>query len=127
MSEQLDQEQQTYSIAVANALSVALDLAEQARIKVKTDPCPLGGGFAAFSDDNLSGFAYDLKSPYFVAVLWQTGDKFLPDPEDGRGLKNCQAWILKYESHHAKWSVEAYNAEIGNKSFAKLAREYTEG
>ncbi|GAI71963.1 unnamed protein product [marine sediment metagenome] len=127
MSMELDQETKAQQPASQQSLGIALNLAEQARIKVKTDPCPLGGGFAAFSDDNLSGFAYDLKSPYFVAVLWQTGDKFLPDPEDGRGLKNCQACILKYESHHAKWSVEAYNAEIGNKSFAKLVRKYIEG
>jgi hypothetical protein len=122
MSEALDQETQTHQTAIQKGLDVALRLAEQARIKVKTDPCPNGGGFAAFADDNLSAYAYDLKPPYFLALVWQTGTKFLPDPEDGRSLKNCQAWILKYDSHYAKWKVKAWNIQIGNKPFAKLAR-----
>ena len=124
MSEQLDQKTQAYQTAIEKGLDVALRLAEQARIKAETDPCPNSGGFAGFADDNLSAVAYDLTPPYFVALLSQTGTSFFADPEDGRSLKNCQAWILKYDSHHARWKVEAWNTEIGNKAFAQLAREY---
>ncbi len=122
MSEQPDPETQAYSSAMVKALSLAIHVAEQARIKAMTDPCPNGGGFAGFADDNLDAVAYDLTPPYFIALLSQTGKSLLTDPEDGRSLKDCQAWILQYHSHHAKWTVEASNTEIGNKAFAKLTR-----
>jgi hypothetical protein len=125
MSEHLDQATQYHQVANQEALNIVLQLTEKARIQSITKPLPKGGGFAAFADDNLSAFACDLKPPYFVAVLWHTGDKFLPDFEDGRSLKNCLAWILRYDSHHAKWSVEAWNKQQGNRSFSRLARRLT--
>ncbi|GAI99830.1 unnamed protein product, partial [marine sediment metagenome] len=38
-----------------------------------------------------------------------------------RGLKDCQAWIFKYDRQHSRLSIEARNAETGNRSFSQLA------
>ncbi|GAI69473.1 unnamed protein product, partial [marine sediment metagenome] len=73
-------------------------------------------------DDHLQGYAISGKPDYFVAVLYNPATHWLPDPEDGRQLKNCQAWILKYDRHYSRWSVEAWNKSIGDRAFSKLAR-----
>ncbi|GAJ15352.1 unnamed protein product [marine sediment metagenome] len=44
-----------------------------------------------------------------------------PDPYTKRGLKDCQAWIFKYDRRHSRLSFQARNVEIGNKAFARLA------
>ncbi|GAI68014.1 unnamed protein product [marine sediment metagenome] len=124
MSEVIDTETKSYGEASNHLLTKAYQLAEQARIQSITKPLPQGGGFSGFSDDNLQGYAISGKPDYFVAVLYKDTTNWMPDPEDGRQLKNCQAWILKYDRQHARWSVEAWNGSIGNKAFAKLARRF---
>ncbi|GAJ22906.1 unnamed protein product, partial [marine sediment metagenome] len=42
-------------------------------------------------------------------------------PYTKRGLKDCQAWIFKYDRRHSRLSFQARNVEIGNKAFARLA------
>ncbi|GAI82166.1 unnamed protein product, partial [marine sediment metagenome] len=35
-------------------------------------------------------------------------------------IKHSDAWILYYDSQHARWHSEAWNKQIGNKKFIKL-------
>ncbi|GAI08889.1 unnamed protein product, partial [marine sediment metagenome] len=62
-----------------------------------------------------------LKPGYFLALFYDETKTQDPDPYTERGLKHCQAWIFKYDRHHAKLSIEARNTEIGDRSFSQLA------
>ncbi|GAI73586.1 unnamed protein product, partial [marine sediment metagenome] len=121
------QEQETYRriTAMKDPQEIARALTEQTRIQSMTEPIPRGFPVATYYDGDLNWESHYLKSGYFLALFYDETKTEDPDPYTEPGLKHCQAWIFKYDRHHAKWSVEAYNAEIGNKSFAKLAREYT--
>ncbi|GAI59749.1 unnamed protein product [marine sediment metagenome] len=121
MSEALDQETQTYANALNEVLSTARELIEQNRIRGLTEPVQRGEEVAVYFDGNLSGEIHYLKPDYFLALFYEDTKVKSPDPYTERGLKDCQAWIFKYDRQHSRWSVEAFNAETGNRSFSQIA------
>ncbi|MBA7577364.1 hypothetical protein ES708_19215 [subsurface metagenome] len=117
------QEQEIYRriTAMKDPLEIARELAEGTRLQGMTEPIPRGEQIAGYWDNNLMWESHYLKPSYFLALFYDKAKATNPDPYTERGLKDCQAWIFKYDSHHAKWSIEARNAEIGNRSFSQLA------
>jgi len=112
--------------AMKDPMAIARELAEQTRIQSMTEPIPRGEQIAGYWDNNLMWETHYLKPDYFLAIFYDKAKAKNPDPYTERGLKDCQAWIFKYDSHDATLKVEARNADIGNKAFAQLAREYKE-
>jgi len=102
-------------------LEIARELAEATRLQSMTEPIPRGEQIASYWDNNLMWESHYLKPSYFLTLFYDEAKAKNPDPYTERGLKHCLAWIFKYDSHHAKWEVEAWNAEIGNRSFSQLA------
>jgi hypothetical protein len=123
MSEQLDQEQQAYSQAIANALSVATQVAEATRILGMEEPLFRGGQIARHSLNGLVFSCQELRRGYFLALCYSEVESPNPDPFTWYGLEGCLAWLLSYDSHHAKWKAEAFSECIGDKAFSKLARD----
>ncbi|GAI70230.1 unnamed protein product [marine sediment metagenome] len=124
MSEQIDTESKSSDEAVKMLLNKAYHLAELGRvwaISYRTYP---GGIMLVVYDDKLS-YEVDYLNPDHLAVV------FAPQSREGyvdlctaSDIKGCQAWIFKYDSHHGRWSIEAWNKEIGNKAFAKLVLHF---
>jgi hypothetical protein len=125
MSEQLDQEQEAYSTVMGEALDIALRLADQTRVQSITESIPRGYAVAYYFEDNKTWETYYLKPGYILALFYDDTIAEHTDPFTRRGLEHTDAWILRYDSHYSKWHVDAWNKELANRSFAKLARRLT--
>ncbi|GAI62520.1 unnamed protein product [marine sediment metagenome] len=117
------QEQEAYRriTAMTDPLEIARELTEQIRIQSMTEPIPRGFPVATYYDGDLNWESHYLKSDYFLALFYRETLTEHPDPYTEPGLKHCQAWIFKYDRHHAKLGIEARNAEIGDRSFSQIA------
>ncbi|MBA7669526.1 hypothetical protein ES703_77657 [subsurface metagenome] len=122
MSEALDQETESYCERLHALLNVVFEVAEATRILGMEEPLFRGGEIASHLGRGLVAAVQELKTGYFLALFYDDTEVLNPDPFTRTGLKDCLAWIFKYDSHHSKWSVEAWNEETGDRSFSKLAR-----
>lgn len=122
MSEALDQETARFSRNMEKLLEEVCRIAEATRLLGIDEPRFRGGEIANHSAGTLVVAVRELKPGYFLALFYDTTEVLTPDPLTRVGLKDCLAWILKYDSQHARWSVEAWNESIGNRSFSKLVR-----
>jgi len=122
MSEQLDQETQNFSRNLDKLLDVVCQVAETTRVLGMKEPLFRGGEFAHHSAGNLVVAGQELKPGYFLVLYYDNAEDLNPDPFTRAGLSNCLAWILKYDNHHSRWSIEAWNESISDRSFSKLAR-----
>ncbi|GAJ15160.1 unnamed protein product [marine sediment metagenome] len=122
MSEALDQETDSYNERLSALLEVVFDVAEATRILGAEEPLFRGGSLDRHSMSNYIVSGQELKPGYFLVVAHDGVKGFTPDPFTRYGLKDCLAWILRYDSHHSRWSVEAWSVEKGDRSFSKLAR-----
>jgi hypothetical protein len=123
MSEVINAETKRDSCYFNRILARALELTEQTRIQGMSEPLPRGENIIGYWNDNLFWEAHYLKPGYFLALFYDLRQTKRPDPYTRAGLKGCQAWILKYDSQHSRWSVEVWNAELGNGLFSELARQ----
>ncbi|MBA7541152.1 hypothetical protein ES705_33459 [subsurface metagenome] len=121
MSEVLDRETQAYHRGIKEALAIALQLTETARIQSISELLPRGEKIIGYWKDNLFWEAHYLKPDYFLGLFYDKAQVNNPDPYTRKGLNYTDAWIFKYDNHYAKWTVEAWNAETGNLSFSRLA------
>ncbi|GAI69985.1 unnamed protein product [marine sediment metagenome] len=122
MSEALDQETQNFSRNMDKLLDDVCQVAEATRIFGKEQPLFRGGEIARHSAGHLVVAGRELKPDYFLVLFYDEAEVLNPDPFSRLSLEDCLAWILKYDSHYSRWSVEAWNIEKGNRSFSKLAR-----
>ncbi|MBA7575843.1 hypothetical protein ES708_17679 [subsurface metagenome] len=122
MSEALDQETQNFNRNLDEVLDVVCHVAEATRVLGMEEPLFRGGEFASHSTSNWVIAGQELKPGYFLVLCYDKAKTLNPDPFTRYGLKDCQAWILRYDSQHSHWSVEAWNIEKGDRSFSKLAR-----
>ncbi|GAI65264.1 unnamed protein product [marine sediment metagenome] len=122
MSEARDQETLALSRELDTLIDVVYQVAEATRVLGMEEPLFRGGEIARHSVDNLVLSGQELQPGYFLVLCYYKSQGFNPDPFTRYGLKDNQAWILKYDSHHAKWSEVAWNVEKGDRSFSKLAR-----
>ncbi|GAI60700.1 unnamed protein product [marine sediment metagenome] len=122
MSEVIDAETKSYRQTIDKLLTEVYRIAEVTRVLGMDEPLFRGGESAWHSWDGVVVAGRELKHGYFLVLAYNDTDGLNPDPFTRAGLKDCQAWILKYDSQHARWSVEAWNVEKGNRSFSKLAR-----
>ncbi len=122
MSEALDQETQNFNRNLDEVLDVVCQVAEATRVLGMEEPLFRGGEIARHLGRGLVAAVQELKAGYFLALFYDDTEVLNPDPFTRTGLKDCLAWILKYDSHHSKWSVEAWNEETSDRSFSKLAR-----
>ncbi|MBA7540648.1 hypothetical protein ES705_32947 [subsurface metagenome] len=117
------QEQEVYRriTAMNEPLAMAREFAEQIRIQSMTEPIPRGFPAGIYFNGNLNWETHYLKPDYFLALFYDRAKAKSPDPYTERGLEDCQAWIFKYDRQHSRLSMEARNAETGNRSFSQLA------
>ena len=117
------QEQEAYRriTAMRERKAIAWELTEATRIQSMTEPIPRGFPVGTCFDGNLTWESHYLKPDYFLALSYDDTKAKSPDPYTERGLKDCQAWIFKYDRQHGHLSIEARNAEMGNLSFSRLA------
>ena len=117
------QEQEAYRriTAMNDPLAIARELTDQIRIQSMTEPIPRGFPVGTYFDGNLNWESHYLKPDYFLALFYDDTQTEDPDPYTERGLKDCQAWIFKYDRQHSQLSIETHNAETGNRSFSQLA------
>ncbi|MBA7644798.1 hypothetical protein ES703_52544 [subsurface metagenome] len=73
-------------------------------------------------DSILSYEVHYLKPNRYAVIIAPETRQLAVDSCTIEGLKNCQAWIFKYDRQHGRLSIEAWNGSIGDKAFAKLAR-----
>ncbi|GAJ14039.1 unnamed protein product, partial [marine sediment metagenome] len=107
--------------AMNNPYAIARELTEQTRIQSMTESIPRGEEVAGYCNGSLTWETHYLKPDYFLALFYDDTKEKTPDPYTKRGLKDCQAWIFKYDRRHSRLSFQARNVEIGNKAFARLA------
>ncbi len=122
MSEVIDAETKSYDKAMSQLLALVILHAERARIKKLTEEAPRSAIYFASLDADLGLQIRDLKKGYCLAYVYNRAA--LPELllKNRQLLKYSIAWILHYDSQHARWSVEAWNDTIGNRAFDKLAR-----
>ncbi|GAJ02162.1 unnamed protein product [marine sediment metagenome] len=122
MSELIDTETQSFCDAMDKLLTEVYRVAEVTRVLGMEEPLFRGGETAWHSWDGMVVAGRELKPGYFLVRAYDKALVLNPDPFTRKGLKDCLAWILKYDKHHAKWSVEAWSVEKGDRSFSRLAR-----
>ncbi len=117
------QEQETYRrvALIKDPFEIARKITQQVWIQSMTEPIPRGVPVAFYCDDDLNWEVHYLKPGYFLALFYDETKTEDPDPYTERGLKDCQAGIFKYDRQHSQLSIEARNAETGNRSFSQLA------
>ncbi|MBA7577339.1 hypothetical protein ES708_19190 [subsurface metagenome] len=117
------QEQEAYRriTAMNEPLAIARELTEQTRVQSMTEPIPRGFPASTYFDGNKMWETHYLKPDYFLALFYDDTKAKNPDPYTERGLKDCQAWIFKYDRQHSRLSIETWNARTGNHSFSQLA------
>ncbi|GAI94122.1 unnamed protein product [marine sediment metagenome] len=123
MTKGLGQRSQIDSIPLDELVAKAYHFAETARLHTFTERYKPGNYMVLDFDSILSYHVSYLKRNHYAVIICPESRQLGPYPEAIVGIKNCQAWIFKYDNQHAKWSVEAWNASIGDKAFAKLARD----
>jgi len=123
MTKGLGQRSQIDSIPLDELVAKAYYFAERGRLHTFTERYKPGGIMVFDFDSILSYHVHYLKRHYYAVIIAPETRQLAVDSCTMQGLKNCQAWIFKYDSQHAKWSVEAWNASTGDKAFAKLARD----
>ena len=121
MSEVTDAETKSYSQAIDKLLTEVYRVAEVARVSGIKEPLLRGSEFAWHSWDGFVVAGRELRHGYFLVLAYSDTDGLNPDPFTRAGLKDCQAWILKYDRHYSRWSVEAWNKSIGDRAFSQLA------
>ncbi len=122
MSEAQDQATYRRITAMKDPLAIAREIADATRIQSMTEPIPRGASVAGYCDGDLVWETYYLKPDYFLVLFCDDTQAEDPDPFTRAGLKDCQAWIFKYDRQHSRLSIEARNAETGDRSFSMLAR-----
>ncbi|MBA7577417.1 hypothetical protein ES708_19269 [subsurface metagenome] len=122
MAKGLGQRSQIDSIPIGELVSKAYELAECGRLQTFTFHFHGGDIIIEDFDSILSYDVHYLKPDHYAVIIAPETRQLAVDSCTMEGLANCQAWIFKYDRHHAKWSVEAWNGSIGDKAFAKLAR-----
>jgi hypothetical protein len=125
MSEALDQETKRQGEAINQLLIRAYHLAERGRLQTVYCPVPAGGILLLGDEDDRHYEVVYLKPNFFAVSISNASESKYPGSFTIHALNRCQAWIFHYNRHYAKWSVEAWNAETGNRSFSKLARRLT--
>ncbi|MBA7661424.1 hypothetical protein ES703_69441 [subsurface metagenome] len=123
MAKGLGQRSQIDSIPINELLAKAYQLAEGARLQCQYHRFDPGDIMITAFDSNLSYEVDYLKTLHYAVIISPESRQLSVDPCTMLGLKNCQAWLFKYDSQHSRWSAEAWNGSIGDKAFAKLARD----
>jgi len=124
MTKGLGDRTQIDAFPILQLLAKAYQLAEDARLQLNYHRFDPGGIMVLDFDSNLKYEVDYLKPHHYVIIISPDSRQLAVDPCTMIGLVNCQAWIFKYDYHHAKWSIEAWNKNTGDKAFAKLARQY---
>ncbi|MBA7541151.1 hypothetical protein ES705_33458 [subsurface metagenome] len=122
MTKGLGQRSQIDSIPIDELVSKAYDLAESARLQLNYHLFYPGDIMIMDFDENLSYEVDYLKLHHYAIIIEPASRQLAVDPCTMVGIKNCQAWIFQYDNHHSRWSIEAWNGNIGDKAFSKLAR-----
>ncbi|GAI62780.1 unnamed protein product [marine sediment metagenome] len=123
MTKGLGDRSQIDSIPTEELLVKAYELAERGRLQTQRQHYQPGNIIILDFDANLSYHVDYLKVHHYAVIIAPETRQLSVDSCTMIGLKNCQAWIFKYDRQHAKWSVEAWNGSTGDKAFAKLARD----
>ena len=122
MTKGLGQRSQIDAFPIHELLNKAYDLAEGARLLLKYHPF-LPGDIMIFEPySTLTDNVSYLKLHHYAVIIEPASRQLAVDPCTMVGIKNCQAWIFQYDRHHATWRVYAWNGNIGDKAFSKLAR-----
>ncbi|GAI78905.1 unnamed protein product, partial [marine sediment metagenome] len=122
MTKGLGQRSQIDSIPLDELVAKAYYFAERGRLHTFTSRYYGGDIMVLDFDSILSYHVHYLKPDHYAVIIAPETRQLAVDSCTMEGLANCQAWIFKYDSQHAKWSVEAWNGSIGDRAFAKLAR-----
>jgi len=117
MSEALDQETNMWDLDATETLNEVIRHANQARID-KPKGRPLNGLFYCKPfRGNLAITIYPLQNNRYIAYLYDHpnlhGEHFAGE----QVIPHAEAWVLKYDSQHTRWSVEAWNTQIGAERF----------
>ncbi|MBA7576848.1 hypothetical protein ES708_18690 [subsurface metagenome] len=123
MAEVIDPETKTHDTHVCQLLTIALQVAEHDRTQRLKGTITEGRTTAAIVDDRLSMCILERHANTYVIAAYNSHRYdgkiiYLPDL-----LNHAHAWILRYDSHHAKWSVEASNFETSNAEFFRLVQQ----
>ena len=120
MSEQIDTRTSIYGQVMQQVLNHVLYHAEDFRTKRLSGEMPKESTYLVTGDNQGFINLMPLKKNRYLALCYDLSD--LPDKpmNDKLLIKHSDAWILYYDSHYAKWSVEAWNKQTGNKKFIKL-------
>ncbi|GAI71750.1 unnamed protein product [marine sediment metagenome] len=124
MSEQIDTESKSSDEAVKTLLNKAYQLAELGRVWATSHFTYAGVIMLMELGSNLSYEVYYLNPDHLAVVFAPESRETMVDLCSASDIKGCQAWIFKYDSHHGRWSIEAWNKQIGDRAFANLARHF---
>ncbi|GAI69094.1 unnamed protein product [marine sediment metagenome] len=122
MRKGLGQRSQVDAFPIHELVIKAYDLAESARLLLQYGRYRPGDIMIFEPDITLVYNVSYLKIHHYAVIIEPDSRQLSADPCTMVGIKNCQAWIFQYDSHHAKWRVYAWNGNIGDKAFSKLAR-----
>ncbi|GAI60802.1 unnamed protein product [marine sediment metagenome] len=124
MSEVLDQETKTLATQIDELLSVVINAAEALRTQIlakKIDPRSVMRGEIPAS---LIFDIYALKANRYLACCYNLDLLFPPIFSNSRVLSCVDAWLLKYDSHYTKWTVEAFSLADGAKKFTHTLQPF---
>ncbi|GAI59173.1 unnamed protein product [marine sediment metagenome] len=122
MTKGLGQRSQIDSIPLDELVAKAYHFAETARLHTFTESYKPGNIMVLDFDSILSYHVHYLKRHHYAVIIAPETRQLGVNSCTMEGIKYCQAWIFQYDSHHAKWRVYAWNGNIGDKAFSKLAR-----
>ncbi|GAI61463.1 unnamed protein product, partial [marine sediment metagenome] len=117
MSEQIDTETKSYSRLMDEVLNHVIYHAEDFRTQRLSGAMPKESSYLVTGDNQNFINLLPLKDNRYLALFYDIAD--IPDKpmNDKLLVKHSDAWILYYDSQHARWSSEAWNKQIGNKKF----------
>ncbi len=121
MTKAQEQETKRHGDYLTQLLDIAIQVAEQDRTERLKGTIPNGESYGAIAPGNLIVRIFERYSNCYLIVAYDSSNPsgdviYLP-----KLLDTAYAWILKYDSYHAKWNVKAWNAETGNRLFSRLA------
>jgi hypothetical protein len=126
MSEQLDQATKTFREDSETLLTQALFHAEAFRVNRATKDLPDSTIYRVSLDANRRFNLQYLRYNHYLVTLYHSDPPGAQDLHNRRHLGYPESWLLKYDSHHARWKVEAWNRIDGNKGFHRAFQRIPE-
>jgi len=124
MSEALDQETQKMASQIQELLDSIMTAAESLRTKILAKEIDPRSGMRGELPGSLIVDVYALRDSRYLACLYNLDLLFHAVFNNNRILNCVDAVFLKYDSHHAKWSVEAFSFIDKHEKFRQKVVSY---